>query len=497
MVDIAKPKARMLHKTWAAIVFLMVCSIVWFVLTLNSQWPTAYFLVWVLFCVAALPLLRTYALGCFDLFEPITGICVLYFIYFGIASVYELNTPLKEGRLFINIEDGVEVALLYAVLSLIALQSGYSLFNRFIHSIRWHMSVQRENWNRVFWVAVVIYTIGLGARLYGAQKGLHIRFAASLIYGQFSGIDLFYDYLCFLSTFGYVLMAAYSFVAPRPLSVRVLVWGLMLPTELFFAFLGGPKEYFLPILIVPVICYHYLRKAMPVLKMIVPIGIIGWVVFPVMTSYRSLDPTYLRRLPFWDGVQYAMSGSWDLLSQLRLLEYLRWGLELLAERMDGIYTLTGVLLNVPTSMGYQWGKTIFVGFGLLIPTFIWEGKYDYLLTVITWGERIFGVPPGTSGISITHPGELFLNFGTLGMLLGMFLLGGTFHLIHKWLVGRRHFFGIIIYAILWPTIIIPEYPIASYYSNAIKQAIILFVVSLLAGARWRQPGKQAIELRPD
>ena len=482
----------MLPRAWAAIVFLMVCSAVWFVVTLTSQWPTAYFLVWILFCVATFPLLRAYALRCFDLFEPITGICVLYFVYFGIAAVYELNTPLKEGRLFINIEDGVEVGLLYAVFSLIALQSGYSLFHRVVLSIGRNMPVQRENWNRVFWVTIGMFTIGLGARLYGVQKGLHIRFAAAQVYGQFSGIDIFYDYLTFLSTFGFIVMVACSFVAPRSLAIRVLVWGFMLPIELFFAFLGGPKSFFLPILISPVICYHYLKRPISVLKMMVPLGIIGWVVFPIMTSYRSLDPTYLRRLPFWDGVQYAISGSWDLLSQLRLLEYLQWGLELLVERMDGIYTLTGVLLNVPTSMGYQWGKTIVVGFGLLIPTFIWEGKYDYLLTVITWGEWIFGVPPGGGGISITHPGELFLNFGTIGVLLGMFLMGGTFRLIHRWLVDRRRFFGIVIYAILWTTIVVPEYPIASYYSNAIKQAVILLIVSVLAGSRWSWTSKQTM-----
>jgi hypothetical protein len=137
-------------------------------------------------------------------------------------------------------------------------------------------------------------------------------------------------------------------------------------------------------------------------------------------------------------------------------------------------------------MEYQWGKTIAVGFALLAPTFIWEGKYEYLLTVITWGERIFGVPVGGGGISITQPGEMFLNFGTPGMLLGMFLLGGAFRLIHQWLVGRRRFFGIVIYAILWPVLVIPEYPLAAYFSNAAKQVGLLFLISLAAGARWRR-----------
>jgi len=493
MVGIVKPKSRRLSRTWATVILLVVCSWVWLVVTITSDWPIAYFLVWLLLVVAAFPLFRAYARGRLDLFEPITGICVMYVVYFGVAAVHQLNTPFKEGRLSINIEDGVEVALLYAVLALVALQVGYGVAGRAVRSVGWPAPVRRERWGRVFWVAVGVYATGLGARVYGVYRGFHIRFAASQTYGQFSGVDILYDYLGFLSTLGFILMAAYSFVAPRQLAARVLAWGAMLPIEVFFAFLGGPKEYFVPLLIAPLICYHYGRRAVSVSKALIPASLLGLVVFPVMTSYRLLDPSYLRRVSLWDGVNYAIGGIWDVVSQFRLLEYAWWGLELVLERLDGIYTLTGVLLNVPDTLEYQWGKTITIGLWLLIPTFIWEGKYDYLVTVINWGEQIFGVPAGGGGISITQPGELFLNFGTPGVLFGMFLLGATFRVLHRTLVGHRRFFGIVIYAILWPIIVIPEYPIAAYYSNGLKQSAIVWLVSLLAGSQWSRPRKRAVE----
>ena len=484
-MSVTQPKATLQHRQYTAICLLAACVFVWNPVTATSSWPLAYFLVCILFIVAVFPLVCTYADGRFDFFEPITGICVLYFIYFGVASIYNLNT-LSKVRLTINIEDGLEVALVYAVLALVSLQAGYRLVGKWVRSVVVHEPIQGEGWNRIFRVSAGVYAIGLGARVYGVSQGFHIRFAASDIYGQFSGIHILYDYLGFFSTFGFILMAAYSFMAPRPRGGRVLVWGVMLPIELFFAFLGGPKEYFVPILIAPLICYHYGRRAVPVYKFLIPLSVMALIVFPVMTSYRSLDPRYLRSAALMDAVPYAISGVWEVVSEKGLLEYLRWSLELVVERLDGIYTFTGVLLNVPSPMEYQWGKTIIVGFALLVPTVIWEGKYDYYVATITWGERIFGVPVGGGGISITQPGEMFLNFGIFGMLLGMFLLGGAYRLIHHWLVGSRYFFGIVIYAILWMTLVNPEYPLAAYYSNAVKQAALLFLISKIGGARWRR-----------
>ena len=82
------------------------------------------------------------------------------------------------------------------------------------------------------------------------------------------------------------------------------------------------------------------------------------------------------------------------------------------------------------------------------------------------------------------------DLGFPGMLLGMFLMGGAFHLLHGWLVEDRRFFGIVIYAVLWPTLVIPEYPLAAYFSNAAKQVVLLVLISLVAGARWRRQRRQ-------
>lgn len=445
-----------------------------------------YFLVAVLFVVAAVPTLQAHAAGRLDSFEPIIGVRALYFMYFGVAAVYELHT-LDKPRLGVAIEEGIVEGLAYAIVVLLMIETGYAVAGKALRRVGGIEEVSQERWNRIFWVSIAVFVAGLGARIYGVFQGYQVRFAASDLYasGAYSGIDIFYDYLGYFSTFGYILTVAYSFTAPRPRAAQFLAWGVMLPIQLFFAFLGGPKQYFIPIVIAPLICYHYFRGRVPVFPLLLAGCIFVLIIFPIMTTYRNLDPGLLRSLDLSAQLDYAVAGVWDRVSEKGLLEYIFWGLELVVERMDGIYTFTGVLMNVPDSMEYQWGKTIMVGFAMLVPTFIWEEKYDYLSTVITWGVGIFGPDATGSGISITHPGELFLNFGPIGMLLGMLIFGAAFRLIHNWLVSGRRFFGIVIYAVIWSTLVVPEHPIAAYFSDAFKQIVLLMLISWIAGARWK------------
>jgi oligosaccharide repeat unit polymerase len=462
---------------WAA---LGHASVIWFGVSIFSKWMLPYMLAWMLAMVALVPVARRMSLRRFDPFEPINGICILYVIYFSVATVFNLNTPDKFGHLDLPFEESVVKGLLYATLALIALQFGYALARR--RPVPPTYMLRPPAGNRVFLTALVVYLIGLTARLYGVSKGLHIKVVASDIYGQYGGLDVFYDYLGFLSTYGFILMMADGFASRKWGLRRIVALAVMLPIEVLFAFLAGPKEYFIPIVLGPVIVYHYARKRIPIRRALLPILVIGLVVFPVMTSYRSIAPADIRRLTFWDGAQYGISTVVTDISSRNPLEHIWWAGYLVAERMDGIYTFSAVIGHVPSTMDFQWGRTIAVGLFMLVPTFIWETKYDYLARIITWGTQIFGPATAGSGISITQPGELFLNFGAVGMVLGMVLMGYGIARLYFWLMGKG-FFGVLVFAVLFPTLVIPEYPIAAYYSNAVKQAVILLLIGLAAGAR--------------
>ena len=80
----------------------------------------------------------------------------------------------------------------------------------------------------------------------------------------------------------------------------------------------------------------------------------------------------------------------------------------------------GVVESVPAQVPYQWGQTLFDSLTLVIPRAIWPSKPE---PANDWLAQAFYGPEITASISATWPGELYLNFGSLGLILGMFWMG--------------------------------------------------------------------------
>ena len=91
----------------------------------------------------------------------------------------------------------------------------------------------------------------------------------------------------------------------------------------------------------------------------------------------------------------------------------------------GVDKTAQIIENVPDKMNYQFGKTLFLWTVAPIPRTMWHDKPEISIGRVI-GEKIYekrtedtaagGVPPGFIG-------ELYLNFGYLGVIAGMFVLG--------------------------------------------------------------------------
>ena len=82
-----------------------------------------------------------------------------------------------------------------------------------------------------------------------------------------------------------------------------------------------------------------------------------------------------------------------------------------------------IIAGVPSLLKYQYGLTYLHLLIYPIPRFIWHSKPSPIGTgifteVFFPGEYFAGVTKG-----VTLPGELYLNFGILGIVGGMFLFG--------------------------------------------------------------------------
>lgn len=96
-------------------------------------------------------------------------------------------------------------------------------------------------------------------------------------------------------------------------------------------------------------------------------------------------------------------------------------------RGEGLIGLSSIIAFYPKHGEYFYGKTIVDMSLLLVPRYIWTSKPEwYGIDDIT---RRMGWPE-TTGFAVTMPGELYANFGLLGIPL-MVVFGGIFGFFYK------------------------------------------------------------------
>lgn len=91
---------------------------------------------------------------------------------------------------------------------------------------------------------------------------------------------------------------------------------------------------------------------------------------------------------------------------------------------DGFVSVVNL---VPNIIPYQMGSTFYEAGTVFIPRALWSGKPSSVADWLT--DVLYGGGAGNS--VVTWPGELYLNFGTLGIVAGMIGLGWTCGLIGR------------------------------------------------------------------
>ena len=90
----------------------------------------------------------------------------------------------------------------------------------------------------------------------------------------------------------------------------------------------------------------------------------------------------------------------------------------------------GIVNSVPNVVPYQWGRTLFESATLVVPRAIWPDKPE---PASSWLAREFYGRRVLANMSTTWPGELYLDFGWIGLVFGML---GTGYLC-AWLARLR------------------------------------------------------------
>ncbi len=102
----------------------------------------------------------------------------------------------------------------------------------------------------------------------------------------------------------------------------------------------------------------------------------------------------------------------------------------LATRLDMLLPLAWVVRQTSENVPYLYGETYYPILFKLIPRAVFKDKPR---NVKDLGQRLGFLPEGNeiNAFKVHHLGEMYVNFGTLGVVLGMFVLGVLYRVLYQ------------------------------------------------------------------
>lgn len=279
----------------------------------------------------------------------------------------------------------------------------------------------------------------------------------------------------------------------------VLMLALLIPATMVFGFLTGSKREALVGAALPVLTYMIMYRRIS-LRWITA-GVLALIaLYPISEFYRSAIIGEGRT----SAVEALMRPDETLGRVARfavdaeLSDLLLSGLESTAARVDGLGVTSVFVRDTPRVVPFQRGWTLALFFIAPIPRAIWPSKPD--MTIGQWITDTYSSGLDTR-TAATQIGEYYINFGVIGVIGGMILLGFVLRTTHETLIVR----GGTIPAILAATIVLYylvtkfESAVAKQYSNILFALVPLVAMHLLIrilGFHDRLPGAAASVDRP-
>ncbi len=429
------------------------------------------------------PFVSSIGRGDEDILSLINVVGIQYFLYFVVRGVILVANP--EGFLAgksiatYQIDEGLATATSGFAMLLLGYKSPIYRFllrisPRFYFltensSIDIFLSSQKV----VFWA----YLIGTAGRI------LNITFLG------FQGSALIASDLAVKPVLGYSNLVIIVCTVPLYVTVldlvrRLQLGGSLIPVvflaviETLYQFMAGWKAGFMPVLIAMLLAYHYLHRPVTLRNLIYGAALVAPVVsfvFPLVTMYRSYVTAFV---------------SINSISVFTLAEIGRQAIESIgnldaaslapiANRFAGLDSLIVIVSGVSF---YRLGETLTPILSFFVPRVLWPGKptmslgYDFAVQFLGW-DRVY-----RSEAAITQMGDWYWNFGILGVLFGMFIMGVLYRYIYSFFIESRGFspLAVFVYVIAFPIFINIEYNIAFWVgamiTGLLAPTVFLFIV---------------------
>ncbi|HEV3112925.1 MAG TPA: O-antigen polymerase [Candidatus Binataceae bacterium] len=414
----------------------------------------------------------------FDIFEPIHLVIAAFTLLTGVRALY-LITYQTAVYSRLPSEGLLSAALALSILGMLATYAGYYC------GIGDRLALPMQLWPSLT-IGELRYpptTIALAALIGLVSMGV-LGTELAGVEGQRSVLDsagLFWLMpLSYCAPFALYMMLLNLEREPANFA-RLMAFACMLAVILAFFLLRPSKDWIMRLFYYPLVFVHYRRRKLPPLRS----ALIGAVAIIAIFAWGVIGHLYVRAFDFngADTLHY-LNGH---------LENPREFFDLLLSRFYGIDSIAVIIEHVRHTGHFLMGSSLAEVFYWFIPRALWPDKpYTFSFTF----GRLFQSYVGWGGdayASTTLFGELYLNFGLIGVIAGSFCFGLLIRAIYVYLIGRVETkSAIMLYSILLIELVeFTEGPIGAHVALPISEAapflMILYVTRAVLSLRQRAP----------
>lgn len=379
-----------------------------------------------------------------------------------------------------SIDDGYMRAIVQALIGFVAFWAGCALMNR--GSTFRFVPLGEDTSSRVAFAAAALLGLGVLGNVILWRSGLFANTTDLDVHASSLGFVQWLTLLANMLPASLIVSAIEMFGKPHPGATCRFVFWISLLTSVGLGAISATKSGTLFPLLYAAMIYTVTRKKLPRSLILLPIFVV-MIVFPFVGAFRkNLSAGYRYQFNTVEGLEAAMGQSYED-------AFLSFGStsssaesensQIAMARFSHLsYLRDMVTLPVPEMLSGDekvWLAPIYP----LIPRFIWKDK-----PVFAKGVRLsylLGNTQYNSSAAMTPIGDLYVMYGTFGVIVGMFVWGISLQLLMNWIIGkdiseRRLFF----YVIMLPVLLNIEADVVGLIAGTVQygmsSAILAYVI---------------------
>lgn len=329
--------------------------------------------------------------------------------------------------------------------------------------------------------SVLVFGLGLAAQAF-VLAGDYVPRLERLLAGRGSGV---------ISATSALMVVGLAFlthraVAPDASKRNVLILAGAATACLVVSVIGQFKEVAVLAVGTPFVVATYTLRRRPRLRWLVAAVAVLVLMFVAVTIWRyasdrigTANPSKVARAIPTQLIDY----SWSTPGRRPLRP---WSppeevAQLISRRFYGFDSLTLAVGLTPSVYPHQNGATLENLAAGLVPRLLWPGKPQ--IGIGYWFAQVYWpVPQGATQVpqAVTHPGELWIDFGWAGVIVGMAALGLCYRFAVTAIRPGQSAAGTLLYPVVLLTVVVVDRDIPLVYVTLVQRLAVTAIV-LAAG----------------